>query len=67
METTIAIDTDILNKAMLNKGQRTQKQLIEDALTLITAQNSQNEVRKYRGKLRWEGNLDELRASKWSL
>ena len=67
METAVAIDTDLLNRAMKITGEQAQKQLVEDALRLFVMQNKQSDVRKYRGKLRWEGNLDELRAAKWSL
>ena len=65
METAVAIDTDLLNKAMQVTGEQTQRQLVENALRLIVSQNSQDQARKYRGKLNWEGNLDELRAVKW--
>jgi Arc/MetJ family transcription regulator len=67
METAIMIDTDILNKAMQIAGEQNQRQLIENALRIYTSQSKQNEARKYRGKLQWEGNLDELRTAKWSL
>jgi Arc/MetJ family transcription regulator len=67
METAIIIDTDILNKAMQVATGQTQRQLVEDALRLFTLQNGQGEARRYRGKLHWEGNLDELRTAKWSL
>jgi len=67
METAISIDTDILNKAMRVSVGQTQRQLVEDALRLFVLQNKQGEARKYRGKLKWEGNLDELRTAKWSL
>jgi len=67
METAVAIDTDILKNAMQVAGKQTQRQLVEDALKLYTMQKKQNEIRKYRGKLQWEGNLDEMRTAKWSL
>ena len=67
METAVTVDTDILNKAMQTVVGKTQRQLIEDALQLFVLQNGQGEARKYRGKLQWEGNLDELRTAKWSL
>ena len=67
MKTAVTIDTDLLNKAMQIAGEQSQKQLVEDALRLFVLQNKQSEARKYRGKLRWEGNLDELRAAKWLL
>lgn len=66
METAITIDAEILNKAMLAAGRQTQRQLVEDALRIITLQKNQGETRKYRGKLQWEGNLDEMRTAKWS-
>jgi Arc/MetJ family transcription regulator len=66
METAVTIDTDLLNKAMQATGEQTQRQLVENALRLFTLQNKQGKVRKYRGKLQWEGNLDELRTAKWS-
>ena len=65
METAVAIDTDILNKAMQAAGGQTQRQLVEEALRLFSLQKKQSEARRYRGKLQWEGNLDELRAAKW--
>jgi hypothetical protein len=67
METAVTIDVEILNKAMQVAVGQNQRQLVEDALQLFALQNSQSEARKYRGKLQWEGNLDELRTAKWSL
>ena len=67
METAITIDSDLLNKAMQTANGQTQQQLIENALRLYVKQNNQAEARKYRGKLQWEGNLEEMRTAKWSL
>ena len=67
METAVAIDTDVLNKAMQAAKGQTQRQLVEDALRLFILQKKQGDIRKFRGKLQWEGNLDELRTAKWSL
>jgi Arc/MetJ family transcription regulator len=66
METAVTIDTDLLNKAMQTAAGQTQRQLVEDALRLFALQNRQGEARKYRGKLRWEGSLDEMRAGVFS-
>ena len=67
METSVTIDADLLSKAMQNANGQTERQLVENALHLFAIQNRQSDVRKYRGKLQWEGDLDELRAAKWSL
>jgi len=64
METAVTINTELLNKAMQVAVGQTQRQLVEDALQLFVLQNRQSEARKYRGKLQWEGNLDELRMAK---
>ena len=65
METAVTIDTDILNRAMQFANGQTQRQLIENALRIFALQNGQGKAREYRGKLQWEGNLDELRKAKW--
>jgi len=67
METAITIDSGILEEAMQTSVGQTQRQLVEDALRLFLLQNKQGEARKYRGKLQWEGDLEELRTAKWSL
>ena len=66
METAVTIDAELLDKAMLSADGQTQRQLVEDALRLFTMRGKQGDARKYRGKLRWEGNLDEMREAKWS-
>lgn len=58
METAVTVDTELLNNAMLSANGHTQRQLVEDALRFFSEQNKQSQVRKYRGKLQWEGNLD---------
>ena len=71
MEIAVTIDSEILDKAMQianvagDANGQTQRELVENALQLFVMQNGQGEARKYRGKLQWEGNLDELRTSKW--
>jgi hypothetical protein len=71
MEIAVTIDSEILNKAMQvvnatgDVNGQTQRELVENALQLFVMQNRQGEARKYRGKLQWEGNLDEMRTSKW--
>jgi Arc/MetJ family transcription regulator len=64
METQVAIDADLLSEAMQSSGSHTQRQVVEEGLKLILSQNRQAEIRNYRGKLHWEGNLDEMRAAR---
>ncbi len=64
MRTNIVIDDSLMNKAKSISGYRTKKQTIEEALKLLIAQKEQSEIRKLRGKLNWEGNLEEMRLDR---
>jgi len=66
METAVVVDTELLDQAMQSASGLSQRLIVEDALRLFTLRNKQNDARKYRGKLQWEGDLDELRTAKWS-
>ena len=61
MRTNIVIDDNLMNKAKKVSGYKTKKETIEEALKLLVAQGEQSEIRKVRGKLNWEGNLEEMR------
>jgi len=64
MRTNIVIDDRLMNKAKKVSGYKTKKETIEEALKLLVAQREQSEIRNVRGKLNWEGNLEEMRLDK---
>jgi len=64
VRTNIVIDDNLMNKAKKLSGYKTKKETIEEALKLLVAQREQSEIRKFRGKLNWEGNLEEMRLDK---
>lgn len=61
MRTNVVIDDKLMNKAKKISGLKTKKETIEEALKLLVAQKEQSEIRKFRGKLKWEGSLEEMR------
>jgi Arc/MetJ family transcription regulator len=61
MRTNVVIDDKLMNTAKKVSGLKTKKETIEEALKLLVAQKEQSEIRKIRGKLKWEGNLEEMR------
>lgn len=61
MRTNIDIDDDLMAKAMNLSGHKTKKETVEAALELLVRLKSQEAIRAARGKLRWEGNLEEMR------
>jgi len=45
-------------------GRQSEKFTIETGLKLIILQNQKN-IRNLRGKLKWEGDLDQMRTDEW--
>jgi Arc/MetJ family transcription regulator len=64
MRTNIVIDDILMNKAKKVSGYKTKKETIEEALRLLVAQREQSEIRTVRGKLNWEGDLEEMRLDR---
>ncbi len=62
MRTNIVIDNTLMQEALKATGLKTKKEAVELGLkTLITLRN-QAAIKELKGKLHWEGNLDERRA-----
>lgn len=64
MRTNVILDEDLVNRARQLTGIKTKKQVIQEALRLLIQLREQENVRSLRGKLRWGGNLDELRQGR---
>jgi Arc/MetJ family transcription regulator len=60
MRTNVIIDDELMSEAMKHSGLKTKRAVIEEALRLLVRLRSQEQVRSLRGKLRWEGDLEEL-------
>lgn len=64
MRTNIVIDDDLMRSALQASGIKTKKEIVEEALKLFIKMKSQEKIRGFRGKLKWAGNLDEMRRDK---
>lgn len=64
MRTNVVIDDDLMESALKASGLRTKKDAIEEGLRLLVQVKSQKEIRRFRGKIKWTGNLDEMRSDK---
>lgn len=65
MRTNIEIDDKLMKKAMRSTGTTTKRAAVAAALQLVVDLHSQTAVRKNRGKIQWEGNLDESRLARF--
>ncbi|MCY4427330.1 MAG: type II toxin-antitoxin system VapB family antitoxin [Halieaceae bacterium] len=64
MRTNIVIDDKLMEQALRASGLSTKKEAVEQGLRLLVRQNKQQAIRKLRGKLKWEGDLNEMRGGK---
>jgi len=65
MRTNIEIDDKLMSQAMQSLDAPTKKAAVEDALRLAIKIKGQASIRKLRGKIQWEGDLDASRQSRF--
>ena len=63
MRTNIDIDDDLMDEVMKKGSFKTKKEAVNKALRLLARREHQREIREYRGKLQWSGDLDEMRTN----
>ncbi|MCW5622547.1 MAG: type II toxin-antitoxin system VapB family antitoxin [Burkholderiales bacterium] len=61
MRTNIDIDDELMAQAMKASGLTTKRETVEAGLRLLVKLKTQERIRRFRGKLRWEGDLDQMR------
>lgn len=64
MRTDIDIDGELMSKAMNLSVHKTKKETVAAALELVVKLKSQEAIRRARGKLQWEGDLEAMRCDK---
>ncbi|MBF0470573.1 MAG: type II toxin-antitoxin system VapB family antitoxin [Gammaproteobacteria bacterium] len=52
-----------MHQALAATGLKTKKEVVEQGLKLLIARQQQQAIRKWRGKLHWEGDLDAMRRN----
>jgi Arc/MetJ family transcription regulator len=66
MRTNIDIDDRLMRAAMRSSGSRTKKATVEAGLRLLAQVRAQGSIRRLRGKVQWEGNLEEMRKGRFA-
>jgi Arc/MetJ family transcription regulator len=64
MRTNILINDLLMREAMKATGLKTKKAVVEAGLQMLVQTKAQGHIRRLRGKVRWTGNLDELRSGR---
>lgn len=64
MRTNIVVDDDLIAEAMKLCAIKTKRGVVDQALNLLVQVKKQEKIRQLRGKLNWEGDLDEMRTDR---
>jgi Arc/MetJ family transcription regulator len=62
MRTNIVIDDALMEAALKATGAATKREAVELGLRAVVRLNRQAGIRHFRGRLRWEGDLDAMRT-----
>jgi Arc/MetJ family transcription regulator len=61
MRTNIVIDDELMKEVLKLTGLKTKHEAVEQGLKTLVRLKRQEQIRKFRGKLQWEGDLDRMR------
>ncbi len=64
MRTNIVLDDRLVRQAMRSSGAPTKKAAVEAGLRLLVQTYSQVSIRKLRGRVQWQGDLEDSRLSR---
>jgi len=63
MRTNIVIDDELMEEALQATGLKTKREAVEMGLRTLIRLQRQEAIRAFRGKLRWEGDLEAMRSA----
>jgi len=61
MRTNVVLDDDLVEQGMKLTKAKTKKELLNMALAELVKDSKRKALLRYRGKVKWEGNLDKMR------
>ena len=64
MRTNIVIDDKLMDDALKATGLNTKKEAVELGLRKIIRLKKQEKIRRFKGKLSWDGDLSEARKTR---
>jgi Arc/MetJ family transcription regulator len=64
MRTSIVIDDELMNAATRATGLKTKRAVVELGLRTLLRLTRPREIRRYRGRFPWQGDLDAMRTDK---
>lgn len=64
MRTNIVIDDKLMQDTLKATGLRTKREVVELGLRTLLRLRQQEQIKRFRGKLDWQGDLEAMRLDK---
>jgi Arc/MetJ family transcription regulator len=64
MRTNIVIDDRLIRETLRATGLKTKREAVDLGLRTLLRLSRQGEIRRLRGKLNWQGDLDAMRSDR---
>ena len=64
MRTSVVLDDELIEEALKVSRLKTKKAAIEEGLRLLVQVKRQAAIRRFRGKLKWTGDLARMRRDR---
>lgn len=64
MRTNIVIDDKLMRDTLKLTGLRTKREVVELGLRTLVRLRQQEQIKRMRGKLNWQGDLDAMRTDR---
>lgn len=64
MRTNIVIDDKLMQATLRATGLRTKREAVELGLRTLLRLRQQEQIKRFRGKLHWQGDLDAMRLDR---
>ncbi|MGK7917148.1 MAG: type II toxin-antitoxin system VapB family antitoxin [Prochloraceae cyanobacterium] len=64
MRTNIVINDQLMADALKATGLKTKREVVEMGLQTLIKLKQEEKIKAFKGKLKWEGNLEEMRLDR---
>jgi len=64
MRTNIVIDDQLMRETLQATGLKTKREAVEEGLRTLLRLKRQEQIRRLRGKINWQGDLDAMRSDR---
>jgi len=62
MRTNIMIDDELVTDVLKLTGIKSKREAVEQALRTLLALKQQEKIKQFKGALKWEGDLEQMRS-----